>query len=218
MAITNFFTNPITIAELAALAAACFFLSVKKAGYYQLFIFYLLAVLLAEFTGFYMRTVLVKPNHMVYNTLMMVQVVFFLYLLYQFQQSAMFRKTILAAGLLFVLVFIIEGTLHSFAAYNKYSRQLLSLIMVVYSCSFYYSLLKNDTVKNPLYYPPFWIVTGLFFYYFGSVVMFAFFEKVSKIKLSGNLSFYTLVMSCLSGILYGCWIIGFIWKKKQMQS
>jgi hypothetical protein len=218
MAITDFLTNPVTIAELAALTAACFFLFSVKAGYWRLFILFCVVVLLAELTGFYMRTVLVRPNHVVYNLLMLAQVAFFLFLFYRFHQSVKMKKIILAAAVIFVLVFLTESIVYAFAAYNKYSRQYLSLMIVLFSCTFYFTLLQNDKVKNPLSHPAFWIVTGLFFYYFGSIVMFAFIEKVSKIKLSGNLSFYTLVMGCLSFILYGSWIIGFLWKKKQLQS
>lgn len=218
MAIKDFITNPVTIAELLALGAACFFLYSKKAGYWRLFIAFCMLVLLVELTGFYMRTVLKQPNHVLFNLLMLVQVAFFLYLLYRFHQSALLRKLIVAAVIIFLLLYLSESVIKAFAAYNKYSRQFVSLMIVLFSCTFYFTLLKNDQVKNPLTYPAFWIVTGLFVYYFGTIVMFAFFEDVSKIKLLGNLSFYTLVMGCLSSILYGSWIIGFIWKKKQLQS
>ncbi len=218
MAITDFFTNPTTIAELVVFTAACFFLLSKKANYWRLFAVYSTVLLLAEFAGFYMRTVLVQPNHVLYNLLMLLQAAFFLYLLYRFHQIAGIKKMIVAAAVVFLLFFLIESVVHAFAAYNKYSRQFLSLLLVLFSCTFYSTLLKNDEVKNPLTYPAFWIVTGLFVYYFGTVVIFAFYEDVSKIKLSGNVSFYTLVMGSLSFILYGSWITGFIWKKKQLQS
>ncbi|MEJ8818777.1 hypothetical protein [Lacibacter sp. H407] len=218
MAITDFLTNPVTIAELLALVGACVFLLSEKAGYWRLFILFCVVLLLAELTGFYMRTVMVKSNHAVYNLLMPVQVAFFLFLFYRFHQSKKLKKMIVAAAVLFLLFYFTESIVHAFAAYNKYSRQYLSLVIVLFSCTFYFTLLQNDEVKNPLSHPAFWIVTGLFFYYFGSIVMFAFYEQVSKIKLAGNLSFYTLVIGYLSFILYGSWIIGFIWKKKQLRS
>ena len=218
MAITDFLINPTTIAELAALLAALFFLLTKKAGYWHLFAMYAVVLLLAEFAGFYMRTVLVQPNNVIYNLLMLLQAAFFLYLMYRFHQSVQVRKAIVITGMLFLLLYISESVLQEFSAYNKYSRQYLALAIVFFSCTFYFTLLKNDEVKSLLSYPAFWIVTGLFVYYFGTVVMFAFFDDVSKLKRSGNLYFYTIVMGCLSFILYGSWIIGFIWKKKQLRS
>jgi hypothetical protein len=218
MAITDFLTNPTTIAELAALLVALFFLLQKKAGYWQLFVMYAGVLLLAELVGFYMRTVLVQPNHVVYNLLMLLQAAFFLYLLYRFHESEQWQKYIVLAAIAFVLLYISESVVQEFAAYNKYSRQFMALLIVLFSCTFYFTLLKNDQVKSPLSFPNFWIVTGLFVYYFGTFVIFVFYSEVSKIKLTGNLSFYTFVVGSLSFILYGSWIIGFIWKKKQLQS
>lgn len=218
MAITDFLTNPTTIAEFAALLAALFFLVTKKAGYWRLFAMYAAVLLLAEFAGFYMRTVLVQSNNLVYNVLMLLQAAFFLYLLYRFHESAQWKKYIVLAAIAFVLLYVSESVAQEFAAYNKYSRQFMALLIVLFSCTFFFTLLKNDQVKSPFSYPDFWIVTGLFVYYFGSFVIFVFYEEVSKIKLTGNLTFYTFVVGSLSFILYGSWIIGFIWKKKQLQS
>lgn len=218
MAINDFLTNPTTLAELAAFVTALVFPVTDKAGYWRLFTLYCAVLLLAEFTGFYMRTVLVQPNHVLYNLLMLLQAAFFLYLLHRFHQSAVVRKYISMAAIAFMLLYTTEAVVYEFGAYNKYSRQFLALMVVLFSCTFYFTLLKNDRVKSPLTYPDFWIVTGLFVYYFGTFVIFVFFDDVSKIKLTGNLSFYTLVIGSLSFILYGSWIIGFIWKKKQLRS
>lgn len=218
MAITDFLTNPTTLAELAALLVALFFLLTKKAGYWQLFAMYAAVLLGVEFAGYYMRTVMVQPNHVLYNLLMLLQAAFFLYLLYRFHESEYWRQYIVVAAVAFMLLYMSESVVQLFAAYNKYSRQFMALLIVLFSCTFYFTLLKNDRVKSPLSYPDFWIVTGLFVYYFGTFVIFVFYNEVSKIKLAGNLSFYTLVMGSLSFILYGSWITGFIWKKKQLQS
>lgn len=215
MAIIQFLSNPTTIAELIALVAALFILSNKKTGYWSFFIPYLLITILIESAGYYYRVELKKPNYPFYNFFMFAQLLFFAFLFYKFHQSKRIKQWVSILVIVFVLVFITEGIINSFASYNKYSRQFLSIFVVLFSCTFFFSILKDDTIKSPVRYPPFWIVTGLFFFYFGSIAMFAFFDKVSQIKLSGNISFYTLVMGCLSCILYGSWIIGFICMKKQ---
>lgn len=215
MAITQFLTNPTTLAELIALVTALFTLFNKKAGYWSLFILYLLITILIEIGGYYFRVELKKPNYPFYNFFMIVQFLLFAFLFYRFHQSKGIKQWVTFFVIAFIVFFISEGIINSFASYHKYSRQFLSIFVVLFSCTFYFSMLKDDTIKSPVKYPPFWIVTGLFFFYFGSIAMFAFFDKVSQIKLSGNISFYTLVMGCLSCILYGSWIIGFICKKKQ---
>ena len=218
MAIIQFLSNPSNAAEVIALVIALLTLTGKRAGYWSLFILYLAITIAVEITGFYYRTVLVKPNYPFYNFFMIAQVLFFAFLFYKYHESRTIRLLVVVVLAIFLVFFISEGAINHFKAYNKYSRQFLSLFVVLFSCTFYFSLLRSDSVRNPVSYPPFWIVTGLFFFYFGSVAMFALYEKVSKIKLSGSLSFYTLVMGCLSCILYGSWIIGFIWRRKQVPS
>jgi hypothetical protein len=217
MAITQFLTNPTNAAELIALGFALFSLRGKHSGYWRYFILYLLFLILLEGTGFYYRAILKEPNYPFYNFLMVVQSFYFSFLFYKFGSGREKRIWFFGCCLLFLVFFILEGAKNSFSEYNRYSRQFLSLLIVFFCCSFYFSILKSDSVKSPLSYPPFWIVTGLFFFYFGSAAMFALYDRVSQIKLSGNLSFYTLVMGCLSCILYGSWIIGFLCKRKQIQ-
>ena len=71
MAITDFLTNPTTIAELAALLVALLLLFRKRYSYWSWFAMYCTLLVAAEFAGFYMRTVLVQPNNIIYNLLML---------------------------------------------------------------------------------------------------------------------------------------------------
>jgi hypothetical protein len=213
MAMINFF-NAAVCAEIVAFLTALLLVS-KRNSFWWLFIVYLAVVIAIEAGGFYLKE-LQKPNYLLYNFLMIVQAVFFGYIFYQFLDTAKTKKIVLVLFAVFLLFFIVEAINNSFAQYNTYSRQGLSLIVVVVSCMFYFSVLKNDSISSPLIYPPFWIVTGLFFYYFGTAAMFAFYKSVYQIKLAGNISFYSLVMGCLSCILYGSWIIAFVCQKKQV--
>jgi hypothetical protein len=214
MAISSFF-NVSVCAELVTLATALVTISNRRFGYYKAFTPYLIIILLTEFAGYYYKEVLHKPNYPFYNGLMLVQVLFFSFLFYQFLQSARSRVFILTCIILFLFFYLYETIRNDLSAYNKISRVSLSAIMVFLSCLFYFAIIRQEGVNNPLQYPPFWIVTGLFIYYFGSVTMFAFYDRVSQIKLAGTLSFYNVVMGCLSSILYGSWINSFICRRKQ---
>ena len=114
-----------------------------------------------------------------------------------------------------MITFLLEGINISFSAYNIYSRQALSILVLVLCFRFYYLLLKNDTISFPLNYPPFWIVTGLLVFYLGTVGLFAFYKQVSSIKLSGNNTFYDILMGTFCCILYGSWIIAIICQKNR---
>ena len=217
MAIINFF-NAAVCAELLALITALLFITLRGVSWWQLFILYLLLVMGVELGGYYVGIILKKPNYVFYHFLMMVQVGFFSFLFYRFLPIAKVRQWIWLLSLTFVNFFMLEWLMAPEGAFFQYSRQYESFLVVIFSCIFYFSILKNDQVFNPLTHPPFWIITGLFFYYFGSAAMFAFSDAVSRIKFTGNLTFYNVVMGTLSCILYGCWIIAFICRKKQQLS
>lgn len=218
MAISSFFSNPSNLAEAIALAVGLATLSYKKVAYWRLFLLYLFITICIELVGFYFRSVLKKPNYPVYNFFMILQSLFFAFIFCQFSQTRKVKFRIILMCAAFFGFFIVEGIVNSFEEYNQYSRQMLSVFVVLLCCMFYFSLLKNDSIKSLLSHAPFWIVTGLFFFYFGSVAIFAIYDRVSKIKESGSLYFYTLVIGSLSCLLYGCWIIGFVCINNQIRS
>jgi hypothetical protein len=69
-----------------------------------------------------------------------------------------------------------------------------------------------------LQHPPFWIVTGLFFFNFGSIACNLFFDylmvKIPKEYIPINYIIFTV----LNFILYGCWSYAFICRYRQMIS
>jgi hypothetical protein len=218
MAITNFLFNPTTIEEAVTLVAAVITLGSKKAGYWISFIFYLALTICVEATGYYFHYALERPNYLVYNAFMLVQAGFFSFLFFSFFPESRMRRIIITALSLFIIFYLYESISNHFLRYNQMSRQLLSGYVVIFACIYYFRLIRQSENLEPLRHAPFWIVTGLFFFYFGTIVMFSFYSQVAKIKLSGNLSFFNLVMGTLNFIQYGAWITGFICRKKQIQS
>lgn len=210
------FFNPTVCAEILAFFTALFALHNKGNTYWRLFMIYLLLVIVLEAVGFSLA-INKKINYPVYNLLILVQALFFSFLFYQFNTSKKIRQWLMLLLFLFICFFIFEGLGSSFLAYNKSSRQIFSFYIVLFCCIYYFSILQNDEIIHPLKHPPFWIITGLFFFYFGSAAMFAFFDKASKSKQSGDVAFYYIIMGYLSCILYGSWIIGFICRKIQTQ-
>lgn len=215
MAIIDFLTNPTNAAEIITLVSSLCLVIRKRAGYWRLFILFLSITVLIEWTGFYYRTMLKQPNYPFYNFLMILQLLFYTLLFYKFFPVKQTRLILFLTVGIFLAFFIMEGVFNSFTVYNIYSRQVLSAFVVIFSCIFYFSILKRDDVVNPVQYPPFWVVTGLFFFYFGTITMFAFYPTISKIKFNGGVSFYNLVIGSLSCILYGSWIIAFLCHRKQ---
>ena len=224
MAVTEFLKDPITIVEVTALVMSLFTLASKKAGYWSLFIFYLIITVTAETIGYYFHEIQ-QSNYSVYHVFNLIQIFFFSFFFYRFQKNEEVKYWLFIGIEIFILGFMIEGMFLSFTKnktafvsnYNLYSRMFLSVFVTFFCCNFYFSIIKDNTILRPVKYAPFWIITGLFFYYFGSLPLFAFYKFVAPIKLKSLVPpyFWTLVMGTLSVILYGSWIIGFICKKRQ---
>lgn len=221
MALTEFLFNPTTLMELSAVTAA--FLLLPRQGYPGAFLYYLLLVLLIEALGFFFRTQLQMPNAYLYNVLNLVQSFFFFWLFIAFTPPSKGKAVLRWLPAFFATWFCIETlarvvTMTVSDHYNKYFRILLAIMVVTMSLRFYFALLREDSIRNPLAESRFWIVTGLFFFYLCSTPISSLEEQVAKIKLSGNLSFYTLVMGCINVVLYGSWIIAFLCLRKEQSS
>jgi len=222
MAIKHFLLNPTTILEMAAFTAAFLFLPWRNRLYPGAFVYYLGFVLLIEMAGFYFSSQKI-PNSYLYNLLIVVQVFFFSWLFNRYQHDKKMKKIIINIVPLFLLVTVVETCYRLFNLpftehYNKYSKLMLVIMVLTYSFSFFVGLLKDDGLKDPLRSGKFWIVAGLFMFYLSSTPMTSFDEQVSKIKLLGNITFYTLVMGLINLILYGSWIIAFICLRKTTSS
>jgi hypothetical protein len=218
MALIHFISNPTSLAELIAFVFSIIFLIGRQNGFWRLFIIYLFLTLFAEGVGYFMHFELQKPNYIVYNIFMIIQSAFFCYLFISFFNLRKFKLLSIICLLIFLSIYLTESIINHFGSYNKVSREYLSINVVLLSCIYYLQLLRENDIQNPASYGSFWIVTGLFFFYFGTIVMFSLYSFVARIKLSGDLSFYNIVLGTLSAIQYGAWITGFICKKKHIQS
>jgi len=204
--------NPILISETIACILA---IIVGNRDTRRLFLPYLLLTISLKFAGFYSGKSPSEPNMIFFNINILLQAIFCTLLFCIFYPSQWMRRVAIGSFIVFLVFFLVEITRTPISAYNLHSRQLLSFEVVLLCCLFYFSLIRNDSVLDPLSFPPFWIVTGLFFYYFGSMGLFAFRDSVAQLRLSNNISIYTLVIAAFNLILYGNWIIGFVCMKRQ---
>lgn len=212
MIIEKFFNIPVC-AEIIALLAACSLVAGKRHTYWRLFPLYLGAVLTAEWLGFSLKQQQ-QSSYLVYNILWIIQAIFFSYIFYRFHQSKFGKQQVLLIVGIFFTFYLSEAANESFVGLFIFSRQFLSIMIIFFSVVFYFSILKNDLTSAPLKFPPFWIVTGLFFFYLGSAIMFTIPVSLRRGILVANMSLYDVVMGFFNCVLYGSWIIAFLWKRQ----
>lgn len=198
--------------ECTCLAFAFSYLPGKKAGYWRYFKWFLLVTVLTEMAGFTLLS-FSQPNHWLYNIYIPIEILFKSYLLYKLC-SPYFRVTRwLVPGLaLFGVVYLYESFNSSFSAYSFMSNSLASMGIIIICCLYFYYFLKKEEYVNIYTHAPFWIITGLFFFYFGSTACNLFFNYLASIYVKQHIPVRYITFSVLNFILYGCWSYSFVCK------
>jgi len=210
-------TNPTNLAEIITLLVSLLLVRSRPAGFWRWFVVFMTITLLVETSACYYRLQYGKSNHSFYNAFMIVQAAFYFFLFLKFFSPSQIRLLFSLLLLVFVLFFLGESVLLKFAGYNLWSRQFLSVYVVLGCCLYYTQLLRQEGTTSPLREPIFWIITGLFAFYFGSIVTFSIYFPLSgEVRLHYRW-FYNTVIGTLSCILYCSWIIGFICRRRHLR-
>ncbi|MEM7185050.1 MAG: hypothetical protein AAF466_00220, partial [Bacteroidota bacterium] len=93
--------------------------------------------------------------------------------------------------------------------YHRYTFNTGALFVLILTVLHFYQLLNDDQVLIVKYKLSFWISTGLLLFSVGMIPLFSL-SKYLDFQGAG----YIITLVSLNVILYGCYIIGFIWTKK----
>ncbi len=215
----EYFSTIYGIVEIMAMIASILLLTKDRSNKWKSFIGYLLIMIGVEILGTYSKLhKMALLNHSAYNFLLLVQIIFFISFLFSILRVK--NKNQFRLALLFLLSasFFIELSLHHFQDYAHYTKFLLSFVITILSCIFFYRLMLMQHQIDLIYYPDFWVAVGFFFYGFVGSVIFAYNNIFSQHKIEGDDNIYLTIMNIVSGFLYFSWIISFICRKKQVKS
>jgi len=214
----DFLSNPTNLAEVLAMLIALVTLTGRGTGWWRTFIFFLAITLGVEGGGYYMVHVLGRTdNYILFVLFMLVEVSFYTFIFFRVLQSNLLQRWLIAFFIMFILIYLYDISRTNFLQYTSLSRIGLSVYVVLFSCIYYRQLLYDEKMVYPLRHPAFWVVTGLFFFYFGTIVIFCFRSALLALPGQGIFIRKTL-LGTLNWILYASWSIAFIWKKRQLRS
>lgn len=206
-----------TVAE-----AVCFMVSLvclyrDKEPAWWLFIPFLLATVLVEIGGIYIRTVMLRPNYAIYNVFLLVECLvqnYFFYYLYRKYLNT--KKLLIGWLIIFVCFYFTELVQNNFAAYVPHSSTVLSVELILASVYFYYRLLREERSRQLSSYAPFWWVNGTICFYFAGIAGNLFFNYLIQDQTPGiSRTVRYLVFSMLNVILYLSWSYAFICRYRQ---
>ncbi|PCH77603.1 MAG: hypothetical protein COB98_02920 [Flavobacteriaceae bacterium] len=167
------------------------------------FVFFLLYVLLTEFSGYIIPHLYQRKSQFVYNLFITISYSFYLHWFASFLKRP---KLILLLSLVFL------GAIISSLVYENFFIHLwgyafrTGAVIFLFCATLYYSdLLKQDAVINYLTSRKFWIISGLLIFHIGFLPL----EMLQRQKGIVSTLNYRLALTFLNIILYGFITFGF---------
>jgi len=205
-----------TITELICLSICLFCLFRDKDIYWRSFMIYLFLVCAVEFTGIYLR-LLHKSNYELYTYFLVIECTMVSCFFYRLYRKYHFKPSRLFSWLgLFMSIYGLELYTNHFSNFAYKTAAVMSVVFVVASLYYYMLILRDEYFRKLESYPPFWIVNGILFFYFGSTACNVFFDYLMQDKITSlGLSVRYVTFNILNVILYSCWSYAFICRYRQ---
>jgi hypothetical protein len=161
--------------------------------------------------GWFMIQVLHQSdNSWLYNIVMLIATPFMARIFYKVYGIFFNSKPWIIAGLIVFLVSVVlESFYTGFIVYNRVSMLIACVLFTIASGIYYYLLLKKEGYESLRTYPDFWIVAGLFLYYFASTALFIYFTILQSIHSKFNVAIFAYIAPVLNFTFYGCWAYAF---------
>lgn len=195
---------------LALLAALCW--CNQRANPFRLFIPFLLFTIAIEVSAYYVGFVKHIPNYFIYTIYIVVALPFLAWMVRTGVVDPNYRRIIVigsAAGVLLCILnaFFLEG----FRAFNRYSFTLMSVWLIISSMVYLLDFMQKEEADiSPLSDPVFWVVAGILFFQFGSILLNLLYNYSvqQEFKINGK-KMYSFINQFLNLLMYSCFIIAF---------
>lgn len=199
----------ITIVELAAAVVALITYKKYRKSNEKFFLIFLWYTFFIDLIGAGMGHLFGLQNWWLYNAFMVTMFLFYFYWYNTILKSVLFKKIIRLFVIVFVVVAIGSFIFANWSAYHKYTFVTGAFFVLILTVFHFYELLNSNQVLIIKHKLSFWISTGLLLFSVGMIPLFSLSEY-----LNFKGSNFVLTVVSLNIILYGCYIVGFIWTKK----
>ncbi len=156
-------------------------------------------------------------NAMVYNIYNIIFFLFFYYVFWSHLKRSINKKTVLFCAVLFLLASVINPFYEDFFITSQlYAYILGAVLLIVCIIMYYIELLNTPKILSIRADLLFWISAGLLLFYVGYVpikITRGFFARLSADTFVNLRRVHLLLIL----VMYGCFIIGFIWTRKKSQ-
>lgn len=200
------------IAEIVAFIVGCYCYKSLKDKPSKCLVYLLFYVLITEQVGRYFREVLHKSNVEYYNVSTAIEFLVYFYLFSKFferKRNQLFSKNLLWFYPIVWLINILF--IQGFHRFHTYSLIFGSVLIILLCCMFFLELLSITLEVDITKYAPFWLCTGLLFFYTGIISSDLLITYFNRIRFfNGQLSLYKIISNILNLILYSGYIMYFV--------
>jgi hypothetical protein len=194
---------------LSFVASVTIYFEKKAPVYLKLFPPFLLLTFCIEAIGYYMRMRHIRITAM-YNFFTAFEFIFYFSVLYRIINLRIIKKVVFACIWLYpvvalVNIFFIQGL----RILHYYTLNLGALLIVIFTVTYFYQLIKYPVTANPLRESSFWICCGLLFFYSITLPITGALE-VLPFKSAFELWLYYLLIYISNYFLYGLFAVGFL--------
>ncbi|MEM6684917.1 MAG: hypothetical protein AAF617_03890 [Bacteroidota bacterium] len=196
--------------QIAALVAAFWFRKDYKETTEEPFLWFLVYVVFHEIVSLCYQHFSEYTNDIIHNVYTLVSFLFFFFWFYKILQKRRFLVPVLLT--VFAVVFLYD-LFDKNPLYNLYLNPIITgaFCILTLTINYFVQLLHADAIISFARSQKFWIVTGLFCFYIGLIPLLIFH---SYLNYGGN--FYSIVITMLNAVLYGCILKSFLCLKRKI--
>lgn len=180
--------------------------------YLKLFSPFLGITFLVEVYGRYLRYQ-GRNNLLLYSFFTTIEFIFYLYLLSCIIHTIKIRLTVRYILVFNAVIALVNTLFIQKNEFNSISYSLSCLFVVSFCIYYFFELFRYPKFVNLIYEPPFWICSGLLFYYCCSFPLFAVLSFLSSVPRSLLDNLFVLV-NVINTFLYAMFMIAFICRIK----
>lgn len=204
--------------EIAACITGFVYFKKLRGFYWKWLPFYLLFIVLVEFTGRYLSAMnLISYNILMYKFIgMPLQFLFFYFIFYKHEYFKHTRKWIVIGAAIYLASIFFESIFLTTKSYwfNSFSYSTGNIILLILLIVFFLKFIQTDAILNFTKNLMFWFCLGLLIYYLGSLPFWAL-RNVLVEKYRTVFENYYMVSLILSYCMYLSFITGIILCKKK---
>ncbi|CAN5334663.1 hypothetical protein BH09BAC2_BH09BAC2_07980 [soil metagenome] len=203
-----------------SLLISILYFSTLKTSRLALFPYYLTFKLFSEYSSFFYTYYKHRSNHVFYNLVFFIDVLFYFLIFVRFVQRKIFHVIVLCLGSIFFLFYFYNILFkQGLFFFNTYTFSAGAIILLLMCLLYLLQMFLSETEINYFRIPMFWIATGLMFYYAGNLLYISLLSHIIEKNIDPRGNIFLVIMILSNTILYGFFSIGFLsgnkWKTKK---